>query len=462
MNENRWIAIGIAVLVGALKLPTLSTPIYWDELVWLGCAHELSTVPLWTVLPGLHEGFPYGNRPPGLFAPMALLFKYVGPSIVLPHLWIMCLSALGVYYTYRLGRLWFGTTAGILAGLFLLSNPLYFAQSGFFLADLPITAMGVTAVYLGVRDRRGPYWLVAMVLLFHKEPAAAVVLAFAGYRFLVVPADSPRHRVRRAVIDAAPLAAIAAYYVWQKVATGYFFVHSDLSEGFFPFDYGLGLEFALGQLRRVNHWLLVAQGKWLAASLIVLALLLRPAFRRRRELVLLLLILICSGYAFVTVWFLPRYVLPVAPFLFIFAGGAIVHLVPDRRAVAVVGATVIACALPALRPDPVVGNGETHLGYLRVVDAHRRAVRSIEADHDTQRVVAPFPWFNLFERAEFGYVTHPHRVSAYRGQALEAGDVVLSSPLSARPGLADVARARGLRIVEEYGEGRISFSIFSE
>src|SRR6185295_16718811 len=89
----------IALLAAALKGPVLATPYYWDETLWIGFAHALATRPLWEVLPGLHPLFLFGNRPPGLFLPMAAIFKLSGPSIWLSHAFTLCFAIAGAFFT---------------------------------------------------------------------------------------------------------------------------------------------------------------------------------------------------------------------------------------------------------------------------------------------------------------------------------------------------------------------------
>src|SRR2546422_11318659 len=81
LSEQRVVFVALLLIVGAAKWPVLSTPYHWDETLWIGFAHTLSGMPLWRVLPGLQPPSTFGGRPPGLFLPMAALFKMFGPSI---------------------------------------------------------------------------------------------------------------------------------------------------------------------------------------------------------------------------------------------------------------------------------------------------------------------------------------------------------------------------------------------
>ncbi len=459
MEPSVVIGLGLAALMLILKLPLLGTPYYWDETLWIGFAHTLSQMPLWSALPGFDADFTFGNRPPGLFLPMAAVFKLTGPSIWLSHLGMVGFSALGVYFTVRLGMLWFGPWAGLLAGLFLVSNPLYFAQSGFFLADVPVTAMGVMTVYLGLTGRRRAYLVSAMGLLFLKETAAAVVFAFAAYRFLASSEGQLRRRLGSLALDAAPLLLMGGYYTWQKIATGYFFVHYPIEFEAFQFD----LQQMRAQTWFLNRWLWTTQFKWIYWALVALALLIRPSFRRR-ELLLPALVLLCSGYSFSVLYFLPRYILPVAPFFFVAAAGAVFELARTSRRALAVGAVPIALALTTLGGRPLEGNGEWNLGHLRVVDGYRLIAQRLEADPPRGRVFAPFPLDRALSQPALGYVETPLETVHYNETeelaALEQGDLVIASTLG-RPGsLRKLNDAMGLRPLYEFADGRLRIEVY--
>jgi len=448
---------GLCALVVASKLPVLATPYYWDETLWIGFAHKLARGDLWEVLPGLHEPFRFGNRPPGLFLPMAALFQVAGASISLSHAFVVCFAVVGVWYTYRLAALWFGREAGVLAALFLFLNATYFAQSAMFLADLPAAALAVAAVYYGVQRRFGAYFACAVYLIFIKETAMAVVGALAAWAFLVETRTSLRTAVADGARYAAPLLVVVPWYAGQWLATGHAFVRYEFE--FEPF--AGGLRAALDQLPYVHRWVVWEQGRWLFSA-VILAALARPAFRRR-EVLLVALIVVAAGYGFTLLYFLPRYVLPVAPFFFAAGAGALVELLRDRRLRLGAAAAILLMLVRGLEEDPPRGNREWNMGYLDVVRTHREACAFIERELGGHAVQARFPFVALLSRPELGYVTAPLDVSLPPPpgrDAAPAPDVIVAAFPGGVDPLDEVAARRNLRPVGRFGDGEIRVTVY--
>jgi hypothetical protein len=458
--EPRWdAAVGAGLLllvVVAAKVPVLATPYYWDETLWIGFAHQLAELHLWQVLPGLHPPFLFGNRLPGIFLPMAAVFKLTGPSIVVSHALIVVFAFLGVWFTFLLGRRWFGRTAGVLAALFLFASPLYFAQSAMFLADLPAAATAVAAVYFGVERRFAPYWACATYLVLLKEPVVSVVCALALWAFLTRVRASFGAAVADAARYAAPVAVVALYYLWQWRATGHAFVHYH-----HPFDaFSADLDAALEQLPRITRWLFAEQGRW-AFSLVLLAAFVRRSFRRRAELLLVALIVLGAGYGYALLYFLPRYLLPVAPFFFVASAGALVELARSQRVRLTAGVVLIATLLARLEEHPGRGNREHDLGYLRVVRIHREAAGFLERELPGAPVRAGFPFAQILARPELGYVRERREVRFGRGDLDDGAELIVAAfPGSPDPLAADAER-RGLERLRRFGEGDLAVTIYS-
>jgi len=209
--ELRPVGLLSAVVVLA-KLPTLRTPAYWDEMAWLSQAGWLSTTHLWRALPGLRPDSVFWGHPPGLHLTAAAAFKVFGSSVELAHLVILGFAVLGIISTFLLARFLYDETTAWLAAVLLLLCPLYFAQAGMFLADVPVAALGVTCVYLALTRRYVPYLLCASYMVLLKETSVALVVALVIYLCIAA-----RERTKQALADAlkyaAPLVVIGAFSI---------------------------------------------------------------------------------------------------------------------------------------------------------------------------------------------------------------------------------------------------------
>lgn len=458
-NSDRLVVLGLAGLVLAAKLPTISTPYFWDEVAWIGQVHRAMASPLWHVLPGVADRGTFGSRPFGMFLPMAALFKLTGPSIWLTRLVMAVVAAVGVCFTYRLGALLYGEVAGIIAALLLAFSPMYFAQAGMFLADLPVTAFGVASVYWACRRAYGRYLFCAVILVLLKETAMAIVAAVSLFVLLREWRRGPRPALREAVRWALPLLIVAVYYSVQKLGSGSFFMAE-----FDRFTI-LDVRRAPDQLRAVTRWLFMEQLHWLFAMLIAADLIVHPAARRRPELLLFALIVVCSGYSFSVIYFLPRYLLPVFPYLCVAAAGALVSLFPRPVWHVPIAAALVVLLATRLPGSEGPGTREWDLGYLDAVRAAAVTAERLERSHADDRIVTTWPLTEYLRHPELGYVSRPlHVVSIGDNRARDSGAAVVvdTSIGEARSDqLTAYARAHALTLVDHIQRGSFRYDIYA-
>ncbi len=458
----------LPLVVIASKASVLTTPFYWDEIGWSRYAHVLSQRPLWRFV-ALNHPLTFAGHPPGLFLPAAALFRIAGESSGVAHAMIMAYAAIGLVFTYLLASLWFGRTAGVTAAALLWLTPIYFAQSAMFLADLPVAAVGIATVYFAVRDARIGYLLCATYLVLIKETGNAIPLAIAAYAVSLHFRISRWEALRRAGFFAAPLIVSVAFHGFQWVMTGHIaWVYSnhaqltDLSAGNFFFKLGLA-----------SQWLFLLERQWMVIALILLGLILRPAFRKRRELVLSALIVLFSGYSFVIVSFLPRYMMPVFPHLCIWAGGAIVALVEQT----ILRYVFVVLAL-AMKGSGIAGvdradNDEWNMGYLRQVSAQRQICRFIERYPPEARVLCDWPMTALLTEPRLNYVSRPGKIVCVGDDprcfpdisaVTPAGfDLLVSGPVDELPGvLRKYATDSRLPMIQRFGSDGVTAELFGK
>ena len=436
--------VALAILAIILKLPTLNTPAYWDEMGWLRQAEYLERS-LRRAMPGFRPAGEFWGHPPGLQLILATIGRGFGVTLMTAHALIAAFAALGVCSTFVLARHWYGTATAWVASLLLLLSPVYFAQAGMYLADLPITALGALTMYFALTNRYVPYLVSATAMVFIKETAIAMVVALLVYRFAV--AHTLREaRLREVTKYAVPLLSIGAFFVLQKIITGEFFFIYDFDIELFQLtpDH---VQLTAGYITR---FLFFEQGRIVFSVLIAMNLFVNAAARRRRELWLFALVVLLSGYSFSILFYLPRYLLPILPLFCILSAQAVFDLARIPRLRPLAAASTLGVAVWLLVSQPFSGTGETSLRYLDVVSMHKSAIDRITTERRDARVLTHWPHSDALTRPLLGYVTAPIETTRFRPEMdLTGHDVVLVS----HPGdqsehqLRERARQAGWRLL---------------
>jgi 4-amino-4-deoxy-L-arabinose transferase-like glycosyltransferase len=323
------------VLVGILALATVAR--LWnigalgansDEAVYAGQAASIAGDPALTPF------FPIFRAHPLLFQTLISGVYHLGGGLEAARVVSAALGVATVYVTFRLGRLLYGTLAGLIAALVLALMPYHVVVTRQVLLDGPMVLLATLTLYLVARfaTTARPAWLyaaaVAMGLtVLSKE--TSVLLLGALYAFFAF-APEIRVRLRQVVVAGALLGVMVLQYpLVLRLAGGA----------------TSGGHYLVWQLfRRPNHGLdfyatVVPQAMGLlvvAAALAGLVLLRRRA--SWRETLLLCWILVPA--AFFELWPVKgfQYLLPCAPAVAVLAGRALAQWpsrlrLPRRRRV---------------------------------------------------------------------------------------------------------------------------------
>ena len=278
----------------------------------------------------------------------------------------------------------------LLAGLFLALSPLYLAQAGLALSDLPMTALATWAWVALVRGRTKTWLVLSALAVLTKESAY----------FLCVPAfvlewlragRSPLATARRALLFAWPGLVLAAWLGALHALTGHAVPRLNRD--------ALGANFILDTL--IHQ--LVEGGRYLLVALAVIALRGRGAGDARDQAMWAT----AAGVLALPLMFpapLPRYMLPGLPLLCALAALAITPAAAERvkggRAL-VVGLVVAAELVGWFGPSWHANGGhhlDCNLRYRQLLHTQRAVVRAVAAERP-RAVAAAFPMYFAFEDA---------------------------------------------------------------
>ena len=464
-------ALALTVLAAvfiAAKLAILDVPAYWDETRWAGQAFQLAKWPLVSVFPGFRPAEAFAGHPPGIHLLFALVARIAGPSMRTAHVITIGFGAIGVCFTFLLGTRLFDRWTGWLAAILLFVCPMYFAQSGMFLADVPVAALSTGCVYFLLTRRTMGYLVCATSMVLIKETSAAIVLAMFAYDVLFVPRERA-DRLRAAGRHLIPLSALGTFVVWQKVVTGsWWLIYTD------PFD-ASWFETTIWTIARqawaIATWIFLEQWRWLLSAPLVLGLIFLPVARRRRELWLFGLIAFFASvpFAFAGMLFLPRYLMPVLPLLFVAAAWMLRQLIEPFAWRAGVASLVLATMSWALFARPFEGTAELNMRYLDVVRVHQEMESTIARDFPSSRVLTFWPQTRELTVPQFGYVQTPIAILDVDSpvevdRAFASADLILVTPLPEVPGAIELrnhAIAAGWQAVRTISRGPVVSELFA-
>jgi hypothetical protein len=387
----------------ALKWPTLHIPYYWDEAgAYFNPSLWLSSRELIDAFPGRHPAEMFFGHPPLLYLLMGGLFKLFGPAPAVAHALMILFAALGILYTYRLGVLLFSRDIAIGAAILLLATPLFFAQAGMFLGDIPVAASGVAAVYYYFRRSRCQYLLFATAAVLMKEHAALLIVMLLLYDCCTLSGPTAENRSK--LLYGVPLVILGIFFLTQKLTTGSFLPNPYFNSN--PF-FSLSVEKIIFKIAFANYWAFFAQGRFLLTLVIVMAV---WRFRKSLPAGFFLFIMIVGSYvaAYSFIYFIPRYILIITPFICLSGSASLALLLKDRfrYAAAVVLLSLTSSLLPDIRSRGY-DNFETSMQYLDVVSIHQQAGTYLQRVSSGGLIYAPWPLSSVWADIAFGYVATP-------------------------------------------------------
>ncbi len=120
MAKDRYFILTIAILVLLVIISSLPVPLLVNAAKYAQVGREILVNGDWINL--TIGGAPYDQKPPMLFWVAATTFSIFGLSVSAYKISVLLVSLIGVYSTFRLGRLFYGKEPGFLAALFWMTS----------------------------------------------------------------------------------------------------------------------------------------------------------------------------------------------------------------------------------------------------------------------------------------------------------------------------------------------------
>jgi 4-amino-4-deoxy-L-arabinose transferase-like glycosyltransferase len=414
-------AVALAALV-ALRPVTLSTPYWWDAAAVYAPGARWIAEHHFHAQPGVFPADLSRGHTPLFYLALAVAFRIGGIGPVAGHVLVLLASASTLALTYALGRHLFGRAAGAIAAVVLATTPLYLTISSDAYPEIPLTALTAATLLAYATRRTVAYVMCGIALVLTKETGLACILAVLGAEgWNALRTRALRDAIPRLAVLSIPAVALAAFFLWQKHALGWFVL---------PYHVGLlnDQHFDRVQFERIVVPIFVAHGRGLLVLVTITVAVARavrgrtivPAADTRPDapsretvLVALALVFVANAVFFAKMFLLERYLLP-AHLPIVLAIGAVLAptAVREPRTWVLAAATVLSGAVWAIATRSAGGDyasGETTFRYLDAVRAHHEMLSRIEARGGDPVILTSWPVTEELRDPTLGWVSRPFR-----------------------------------------------------
>jgi len=385
--DDRRIGSLFLILVILAKLPTMGLEYHWDATFYAKQAALYAKSGPLAVSEGRIVHVPL------LQWLTALAFFVFGESTFLAHFIIALFSFIGVYYAYLLGRALGGKLAGLMSSAFVFLLPSYFAFSGQYLFDVPVTALTIASIHYFIKREEEKYAASALLTVFLKE--TGIILAGAVFLYSLI------FERKKVVYSIPALALPLLWHAWigrSREVTG-FLVNSGIAN--IPSRFLASLY----DVFFINY-------SWVLIIPIFYAIYRGHLHFKARSLSIPLVIASYVGFfSLVPVFLLPRYFLPAAALLAIASAVSLSHLIKSGKNATIMALVMVLLFISAYYwhdglkgkiEDPLyrsylgweitsIKNGEMTLEYMDFVSAERQALDHIMSKYQGKKIVAIFP-----------------------------------------------------------------------
>ncbi len=247
-----------------LKIPALSLPYFWDELgVYSQAAlylhdHTLSLLPS-ALPPGLSRGHPL------LFSFInALSFEIFGASVFTGHCTSLAFSIALLISIYMVASFHFSKTVGLISVIFIMVQPVFFAQSVMMLPEVSLALFIILSVHFWSTRRYLLYALVSSAAILIKETAVVIPAAIFLGEIILSFLNQSRINYKLFLFGAIPLFLFGIFLFIQKQQNGWYFF--PLHESTISFN----AETLAQRTGDISLFLFLSQGRFLAAIFFLL------------------------------------------------------------------------------------------------------------------------------------------------------------------------------------------------
>lgn len=394
-----------------LKIPTLNVPYFWDETTSIRQCLSVANKNLYPI-PDYDVG-----HPPLFYFIGGLMYKLFGESPVVSRLIILFFSILGIYFTYLIGKELYDEKVGLLAAALLMFSPLYFAQSGIFVTDTPLTALILSTVYFVIKNDEKKYIISSSLMVLMKEPGILAVFAILIY---MIANNYKRKKVlfKKVFIYSIPLLVFLIWTIYHWSQAGWI-IYKPENYNLYRIQEGADIKLLLLDLAKISNFIFMLQYRFIISLIITILIIysygkIRKTFKK--EVLLLFLLILFYVVAFSLAYSIARYFLPVLPFFFIIGSKAIVEIIPKKVIIPIILLIIILFITDWFGTRDVYAGQilESNLEYLDVIKSNEMAI---------DYLVKNYPDSIIFAGLQISYDKVPLKIISFDAYKFENASI---------------------------------------
>jgi hypothetical protein len=233
-----------------------------------------------------------------------------------------------------------------------------------------------------------------------KETGTPIILSFLIYFFLTEYKKGKK--IYKEIFKySIPLWLIVIFLILQKLTAGKFI-------GIFTHEvdiYKHTPEEILNDFVSIFKWIFIYQYRYIFSLIIALNLIFNRKTFFRKELLLFVLIFVLVALPFSYFYFLPRYLLPVIPYLYIAASWSLVSLIKSVKLQTSFSLGLTTLLIFSLSGSPSYGNNEWNMKYLGMVGMYKSVCKYVEREFPNSSILTIFPYSTSLREPYLGYVS---------------------------------------------------------
>lgn len=419
------------VLFVLYKIPQLSLALFWDEVGVYGNA-------IFSMLDN-GIGFQPKYLEPDLSRGHPMLYVYLtasftalfGANVFAMHLFNLLLSIIVLISVFFIGSSLWNRKVGLFAGLLLVAQPLFLAQSVLVLPEMMLALFALWSVYFFLKEQWLMYFLSLSLAMLTKETAIFIPPVLGFVLFFWHLFLNRKFEIKKVLIVASPLITFFAFLLLQKVQNGwYFFPYHNPFEG----DKGFfDLAAIFTKAKSFFHFLFIAQSRKYSYYLgLVVFVFLFFTFKKSSQYKLIVLLGIVFGLILFSAMnhYMNRYMLLALPITSLIFAYVFSQMAKEKIyfQYAFIGFLMI-CTLVQIKSHKFTYDED--MGYVSVLNYHKKLSAFLEAQEDWVNhihITANFPMNYVFNDTRYGFSNKDISVYCYSDIREAATYIVETNP----------------------------------